>query len=56
MLLWAGVVGLLGALATIAFRDSLSGLQWLLIGHSGSFVEMAKTLPWQVRVILVSAP
>jgi chloride channel protein, CIC family len=52
MLLWAGVVGLVGALVTIAFRDSLGGVQWLLVGHSGSLVEMAKTLSWQVRVIL----
>jgi CIC family chloride channel protein len=55
MLLCASVVGVLGALSTIAFRDSLAGLQWLLVGHSGSFVAIAKTLPWQYRVMLPAA-
>ena len=55
MLFWAGLIGLIGALATICFRDGLAGMQWLLIGHSGSFVEMAATLPWQIRVILPCA-
>jgi len=55
MLLCASVVGVLGALATIAFRDSLAGLQRLLVGHSGSFVAIAKTLPWQYRVMLPAA-
>jgi chloride channel protein, CIC family len=55
MLFWAGLIGLVGALATIAFRDSLAGMQWLLVGHSGSFVEMAATLPWQLRVALPCA-
>lgn len=52
MLPWAAAVGFLGALATIAFRDGLRGLQWLFVGHSGSFVEIARSLPWQVRVFL----
>ncbi len=55
MLLCAGVVGVAGALSTIAFRDSLAALQHLLVGHSGSFVEMAQTLSWQMRVILPMA-
>ncbi|HWU97108.1 MAG TPA: ClcB-like voltage-gated chloride channel protein [Oxalicibacterium sp.] len=55
MLLYAGVVGVLGALSTIAFRDGLAAMQHLLVGHSGSFVEMAQTLPWQMRVILPAA-
>lgn len=55
MLLWAGVAGFAGALATIIFRDSLAGMQMLLVGHSISLVEMAETLPWQMRVILPCA-
>jgi CIC family chloride channel protein len=55
MLLWAGLVGLVGALATIGFRDGLAGAQWLLVGHAGSFVEMAAALPWQMRVLLPCA-
>src|SRR5262245_40616843 len=55
MLLWAALAGLIGALATIAFRDGLALMQRLLVGHSGSFVEMAAQLPWYLRVILPCA-
>jgi CIC family chloride channel protein len=55
MLLWAGLAGLIGALATIAFRDSLAALQFLLVGHKISLVEMAETLPWQMRIVLPCA-
>ncbi|MET3130183.1 CIC family chloride channel protein [Oxalobacteraceae bacterium GrIS 1.11] len=55
MLLWAAVVGLLGALATLAFREGLTGAQDVLVGHSGSFVEMARALPWQYRLLLPCA-
>ncbi|MYM97065.1 ClcB-like voltage-gated chloride channel protein [Duganella vulcania] len=55
MMLWAGLVGMAGALATIAFREGLAGMQWLLVGHSGSFVEMAAALPWQMRMLLPAA-
>jgi CIC family chloride channel protein len=55
MLLWAALAGLAGALATIAFRDGLAAMQWLLVGHSGSFVEMAVALPWYMRVVLPCA-
>src|SRR5438067_4117745 len=52
MLLWAALAGLAGALATIVFRDSLDAMQRLLVGHSGSFTEMAAALPWPVRVAM----
>jgi CIC family chloride channel protein len=55
MLLWAALAGLVGALATIAFRDGLAAMQWLLVGRSGSFVEMAAALPWPMRVALPCA-
>ncbi|MGZ5198165.1 MAG: ClcB-like voltage-gated chloride channel protein [Telluria sp.] len=55
LLLWAALAGLVGALATIAFRDGLAAAQWLLVGHSGSFVEMAARLPWYLRVALPCA-
>ncbi|MEB0164889.1 chloride channel protein, partial [Glaciimonas sp. CA11.2] len=38
MLLWAVIVGVLGALATVLFRECIVGLQLLLTGESGSFV------------------
>ncbi len=52
MLLWAALVGLLGALATIAFRECITLLQLLFTGKSGSFVAIAKSLPWYWRVLL----
>jgi chloride channel protein, CIC family len=55
MLLWAALAGLIGALATMAFREGLAAVQWLLVGHSGSLVEMASALPWYLRVILPCA-
>ena len=55
MLLWAAVVGLMGALATIGFRESIRGAQWLLARQSGSEVEIAKSLPWAVRLLLPAA-
>jgi chloride channel protein, CIC family len=55
MLLWAAVVGLAGALATIAFRDSISLVETLITGRSGSLVETAKSLPWYARLLLPAA-
>jgi chloride channel protein, CIC family len=55
MLIWAALVGLLGALATIAFRESLAGMQVLLGGHSDSLVEIAAGLSWPVRLALPCA-
>ena len=55
LLLWSALAGLVGAVATIVFRDGLAAAQWLLVGHSGSFVEMASRLPWYMRVILPCA-
>ena len=55
MLLWAAVVGLLGALATIGFREGIRGAQWLIARQSGSEVEIAKMLPWTLRLLLPAA-
>lgn len=47
-LLLAALAGLLGALVTVLFREGIRGLEWLLVGHSGSLVLMALGLPpWQ---------
>ncbi|WP_019142849.1 ClcB-like voltage-gated chloride channel protein [Noviherbaspirillum massiliense] len=53
--LWAGAVGVAAAFTTIAFRDSISFIQQILTGHSGSLVAMAKSLPWHMRLILPAA-
>ena len=51
-LAWAAVLGLAGALATIAFREGIAGLQWLLVQRSGGLVETARGLPWWERLLL----
>ncbi len=55
MLPWATLIGVVGALATIAFRESMSGVQWLLFGQSGEMAEIAKSLPWYMRVVIPAA-
>lgn len=55
MLIVAGLVGVIGALSTIAFREGLRLMQQLLVGHSGSLVAMARNLPWEVRILLPTA-
>ncbi len=55
MLVWAVIVGIAGAFATIAFRKGIELMQWLWSGSSGSFVEMAEGLPWSMRIWLPAA-
>ncbi|TKC90283.1 ClcB-like voltage-gated chloride channel protein [Trinickia terrae] len=55
MLVWSVIVGVLGAFATIAFRQGIDFFQWLFTGKTGSFVRMARELPWTVRFWLPAA-
>ncbi|RFU45328.1 ClcB-like voltage-gated chloride channel protein [Paraburkholderia sp. DHOC27] len=55
MLVWSVVVGVGGALSTIAFREGISLLQLAISGQSGSFVGMARRLPWTERIWLPAA-
>lgn len=55
ILVCSAVVGIGGACATIAFREGIELMQRLISGHSGSFVEMAKRLPWYVRLWVPAA-
>ncbi len=55
MLVWSVIVGIGGALATVAFREGIELIQRAISGTSGSFTEMAKRLPWQVRFWLPAA-
>jgi CIC family chloride channel protein len=55
MLVWSVVVGIAGALATIGFREAIALLQLAVVGKSGSFVDMARSLPWTVRIWLPAA-
>jgi CIC family chloride channel protein len=52
-LVWAGVVGLTGALATLAFRQSLAWLEHLLYGPTAAgLVQAAASLPWWQRMLV----
>jgi chloride channel protein, CIC family len=55
MLIWSVVVGVAGAFATIAFRECIALLQVAIAGQSGSFVGMAKRMPWTERIWLPAA-
>lgn len=55
MLFWAALVGVLGALATVAFYQGIHFIQSLVGGHSGSIVQTIKDLPWYGRLLLPAA-
>lgn len=50
MLAWSVVVGIGGALATIAFREGIALLQRIFLGETGSFTDIARHLSWPVRI------
>ncbi|SKC75135.1 H+/Cl-antiporter ClcA [Burkholderia sp. CF099] len=52
MLVWSVIVGIVGALATIAFREGISLMQRAFTGQDGSLVEMARRLPIAMRIAL----
>ncbi|NGM87215.1 ClcB-like voltage-gated chloride channel protein [Parapusillimonas sp. SGNA-6] len=51
MLGWAGLVGVLGALATIAFHEGMRLVQLVATGDSGSIVRVTQALPWYGRLL-----
>nr|WP_205299327.1 MULTISPECIES: ClcB-like voltage-gated chloride channel protein [unclassified Paraburkholderia] len=55
MLVWSVVVGIAGAFATIVFRKGIELLQFAMAGRVGSFVDMARSLPWTMRIGLPAA-
>ncbi|WP_322008836.1 ClcB-like voltage-gated chloride channel protein [Paraburkholderia sp. J12] len=55
MLVWSVIVGVAGAFATVLFRKGIALLQILFVGYEGSFVEMARSLPWHTRIWLPAA-
>jgi CIC family chloride channel protein len=52
MLVWSVIVGIVGAFATIAFREGISLMQRAFTGQDGSLVEMARRLPIGMRIAL----
>ena len=54
-LIWAGLIGFLGALASVGFRDLVQWVQSLLTRHTGNLVEVFALLPpWQ-RLLIPAA-
>lgn len=48
ILFWAGMVGILGGLSSVLFREALDFLTYGLTGHSGGIVDIFSRLPpWQ---------
>lgn len=50
VLLLAALIGVLGALATVAFRMAIRGVGWAFTGHTGGLVAAAMSLPWWQRL------
>lgn len=51
MLVWAAVVGVLGALATVLFHQGIYAVQQIFTGSHGSIVAVTQGLPWYGRVV-----
>lgn len=55
MLLWAAAAGVLGAVATVGFRECIALVQVALSGRHGSFVDMADSFAWPARILVPAA-
>jgi chloride channel protein, CIC family len=53
-LLWAGLVGCLGGLSAIAFREAIQGMLWFWTRHTGSLEGVAAQLTWWQRFLIPS--
>ena len=49
---WAALVGLCGALSSVAFREGVHLLERLFTGQSGSLVQAATALAWWHRALI----
>jgi CIC family chloride channel protein len=52
---WAAIVGLFGAMSSVAFRESLKHLQIILLRFDGPIEGAATSLPWYGRVLIPTA-
>jgi CIC family chloride channel protein len=52
---WAAVVGLCGAISSVAFREALNHMQWILLHYSGPLDGAATDLPWWARLLMPTA-
>jgi chloride channel protein, CIC family len=51
-LLWAALIGFVGAWSSIAFKETTELLHRLLTGSGGSYVESFTRLPWWQRLVV----
>jgi CIC family chloride channel protein len=49
-LAWAGLIGLLAGISSVAYRKLTNAVEWLLTQHTGAYVEMFASLPPWRRV------
>lgn len=54
-LFWAGLIGVIGGLASPAFRAAIHGVKYALTGHTGSLAETAAALPSWQRILVPTA-
>ncbi|MEO8613526.1 MAG: ClcB-like voltage-gated chloride channel protein [Luteolibacter sp.] len=51
-LLWAAVIGFLGAWSSILFKEATEWIHHFVTGHGGSYAESFSHLPWWQRIIV----
>jgi CIC family chloride channel protein len=49
---WAAIVGLCGAISSVAFREALNHMQWILLHYKGPLDGAATDLPWWERLLM----
>ncbi len=54
-LFWAGVIGFLGALSSVAFRRLTEGVHWLFTRHGPGMVQSFVHLLWWQRLLVPAA-
>jgi CIC family chloride channel protein len=48
---FAALIGCVGALVTIGFRETILGVEWMVFGRKDSLVRIAESLTWWQRLI-----
>lgn len=51
-LLWAALVGTVGGLGAIAFREAIQAILWCWTGHTGSLEQVAAQITWWQRFLI----
>jgi CIC family chloride channel protein len=52
IIFWAALIGIGGALASVAFRECIHAFEWMIVGHTGGLVEAAMELHGVRRAIV----